>query len=129
ELDAMNLRRDLGLEITYNEYKIIENQKLLQKATDWFFEKLHIELKVPQEQRDLKREIEYFNGVKLAIPNWYLIYKGHDLEVKLKKSFVALEKYRNEGDLQKKLSIISAKSYPFIHLDTVNMIIKIINGS
>lgn len=127
EMNAMNVRTELGLDISYNEYKLGENQELLQKSIDWFFDKYYAKFNTSQELKDDKQEVEYFNEIKVMIPKWYLEFHGHDLEIKLKEVFIALQKYRNEGDLQKELTIISAKSYPFIHIDTVQMIEKIIN--
>ncbi|SHJ62786.1 AAA domain-containing protein, putative AbiEii toxin, Type IV TA system [Maribacter aquivivus] len=127
EMNALNVRGSIGLDISFNEYTLGSDQDLLQKSIDWFFETYYEKFNVPQEQKDAKREVEYYSGVKAMIPEWYLDFQGHDLEVKLKEAFIALQKFRNEGDLQKELTIISAKCYPMIHMDTVKLMEEIIN--
>lgn len=74
------------------------------------------------------RDVSYHNGVTVRVPVWYLEFNGHDLEERLKQVFKPLEKYRDEGKLQKDLSIISAKCFPLIPKDTEMTISKIING-
>ncbi|MEQ9308517.1 MAG: ATP-binding protein [Balneolaceae bacterium] len=128
EMDAMGVRNTLGLDVSFNEYTLGLDQELLQKSIDWFFQTYYEKFNVSQELQDAKREVDYYHGIKVLIPEWYLEFQGHDLEVKLKEAFIALQKFRNEGQLQKELTIISAKCFPMVHKDTVEMIDKIVNA-
>lgn len=128
EMDAMGVRNSLGLDVSFNEYKLGLDQELLQKSIDWFFQTYYEKFNMSQGLKDAKREVEYYHGVKVMIPEWYLEFQGHDLEVKLKEAFKALQKFRDEGQLQKKLTIISAKCFPMVHKDTVEVIEKIVNA-
>lgn len=126
ELKAHNIHSELGLEETFNQYQLGIDKNLAEKANDWFFEKFYEKFPVTEEMKRDLRVIKFLNGMEFSIPIWFLEFQGHDLESKLKTVFPALEKYRNEGELQKSLSIISAKCYPFVHLDTIEVFEKII---
>lgn len=128
EMDAMGVRNALGLDVSFNEYSLGLDQELLQNSIDWFFQTYYEKFNVSQELQDAKREVEYYHGIKVMIPEWYLEFQGHDLEVKLKEAFIALQKFRDEGQLQKDLTIISSKCFPMVHKDTVEMIDKIVNA-
>ncbi|MFN0256968.1 AAA family ATPase [Pedobacter ureilyticus] len=127
ELKAHNVHAEMGLDETYNQYQLGEEKELAEKAINWFFEKFYNKFQMAEELKQNKRIVKFLNGMDFMIPIWYLEFQGHDLESKLKTVFPALEKYRNEGELQRNLSIISAKCYPFVHLDTVEIFEKIIN--
>lgn len=127
EMDAYNIRDLFDLGLFFNEYNIGLHEDTMQKLVDWFFEKLYEKISLSETIIAEKTIVEYFNGSKVLIPKWYLIYDGHDLEDKLRKAFQPLEKFQNTGELQNKLTVISAKCYPLIHTDTVNLFNKIIN--
>lgn len=127
ELKAHNVYSELGLDETYNQYILGNEKELAEKAVEWFFEKFYIKFPMSEELKQNKRIVKFLNGMEFLFPVWYLEFQGHDLESKLKTVFPALEKYRNEGELQKNLSIISAKCYPFVHLNTIEIFEKIIN--
>lgn len=46
------------------------------------------------------------NGKIVMLPQWFINYQGHDLEVAIKKSFPILEKYRGEDEKGLKFNII-----------------------
>ncbi|SHJ07336.1 ATP-binding protein [Flavobacterium terrae] len=127
ELKAHNVHGELGLDETYNQYQLGNEKDLAEKAVDWFFEKFYNKFQISEELKQNRRTVKFLNGMDFLIPIWYLEFQGHDLESKLKTVFPALEKYRNEGELQKNLSIISAKCYPFVHFDTIEVFEKIID--
>ena len=127
ELKAHNVHSEIGLDETYNQYNLGNEKDLAEKAIEWFFEKFYNKFPMSEELQQNKRTVKFLNGIEFFIPIWYLEFHGHDLESKLKTVFPALEKYRNEGELQKNLSIISAKCYPLVHLDTIEVFEKIIN--
>ena len=127
ELKAHNVHSEIGLDETYNQYQLGNEKDLAEKAIEWFFEKFYNKFPMSGELQQNKRTVKFLNGMEFLIPIWYLEFQGHDLESKLKTVFPALEKYRNEGELQKNLSIISAKCYPLVHLDTIEVFEKIIN--
>lgn len=126
ELKAHNIHSDIGIDEAYNQYQIGTQIELAELAINWFFEKYYANFSMSEEIKNNKRTVKFLNGIKYDLPIWYLEFQGHDLETKLKKVFPALEKFRDEGELQKNLSVISAKCYPLIHLDTVNVFERII---
>ncbi|MFA9187975.1 AAA family ATPase [Flavobacterium sp. FBOR7N2.3] len=127
ELKAHNVHEEIGVTEIYNQYELGHNKDLAEKGIAWFFEKFYNKFPMSEPLKKNKRIVKFFNGMDFNIPIWYLEFQGHDLELKLKTVFPALEKYRNEGELQKNLSIISAKCFPFIHHDTIQVFEKIIN--
>ncbi|WP_338648259.1 ATP-binding protein [Flavobacterium sp. KS-LB2] len=127
ELKAHNIHSEIGLDESYNQYQLGNEKNLAEIAIEWFFEKFYSKFPMSEELKSTKRTVKFLNGIDFSIPIWYLEFQGHDLESKLKTVFPALEKYRNEGELQKNLSVISAKCYPFVHLDTIEVFEKIIN--
>lgn len=128
EIKAHNIHLEIGIDETYNQYQIGNETELAEKAINWFFDKFYSKFPMNDDIKNNKRKVTFFNGVSYEIPVWYLEFQGHDLETKLKTIFPALEKFRNEGELQNKLTVISAKCYPFIHSDTVEVFEKIINS-
>jgi ABC-type multidrug transport system ATPase subunit len=129
ELKAHNIHSDIDIDETYNQYQIGNQTALAEKAISWFFDKFYSKFPMSDDIKNKKRTVVFFNEIKYEIPIWYLEFNGYDLETKLKTVFKALEKFRDEGELQKNLSIISAKCFPFIHLDTVNVFNQIIKSS
>lgn len=128
ELNAHNVFAEVGVSETYNQYHLGNDKSIAEKAVEWFFAKFYDKFPMSEEVKSEKRTVKYFNDIELPICVWYLEFQGHDLETKLKVVFPALEKYRNEGEMQKILTIISGKCYPFIHLDTVQVFEKITNA-
>lgn len=128
-LKAHNIYNELGIDETINQYSIgSESNEFLQKISNWFFIKYYETHKVKQEKKDDLIEIEYFNGKKIFVPKWYLEFSGHDFEKRIKDVFSAIEgRYRSEGDLQKEISLIIGKCFPFIPKDSELLIEKIIN--
>lgn len=129
DLDAHNIFQETVFENTYNHLQIgNESNEKLRGLVKYFFEKF--EDKHRAYKYDVEKvSIEYHNGKKVEIPKWYLEHKGHELERKIKQVFPALEKFRNEGDLQKKLSLIMGKCYPFVPKPSIDIIEKILNHS
>jgi len=128
EMKALGLHSKLGVDLSFNEYTIGGYPGLIDLAVDWFFECYYAVNNVAQVDKENMRDVSYHNGVTVRVPVWYLEFNGHDLEERLKQVFKPLEKYRDEGKLQKDLSIISAKCFPLIPKDTEMTISKIING-
>lgn len=126
ELKAHNIHSDIGVDETYNQYQIGNHTELAEKAINWFFDKFYNKFPMGDDIKNNKRTVHFFNKIKYEIPIWYLEFQGHDLEIKLKTVFKALEKFRDEGELQKSLTIISAKCYPLIHLDSVEIFNEIV---
>lgn len=126
ELKAHNIHPELGLDESYNQYQLGNQTDLAEKAIDYFFERFYEKFPQSDNNKNDKRVVQFFNETEHQIPVWYLEIQGHDLETKLKTVFPALEKYKNEGDLQKSLTVITAKCFPFIHLDTVKVFEEII---
>ncbi len=129
EMNAHNIHKELNIDISFNQYNIINDQGLIQKAIDWFFRLFYTQYPTYEPKKKSLRIVKYHSGLEFNLPTWYLEHQGHDLEVKLKSAFKALEKYRNEGELQEKLTIICAKCYPMIPEDTHVLIRKIIDNA
>lgn len=129
-LKAHNVYKELDLEETINQYSIgNESDDFLQKISNWFFEKYYEVHKMNNEVISKYTEVEYLNGKKIKMPTWFLEFKGHDYEIRLKKVFKALEKFTGEGDLQNEITLILGKCYPFIPKDSEQLIEEIINCS
>lgn len=128
-LKAHNIYKELGIEDTINQYSIgNESNEFLQKISDWFFSKYYETHKMTEEIIKNVSEVEYLNGKKIKMPNWFLEFQGHDYETRLKQAFKALEKYTGEGILQQEIATIVGKCYPFIPKDSELLIEEIING-
>jgi AAA domain, putative AbiEii toxin, Type IV TA system len=126
DLEAHNIYKELGIEEAINQYSIgNESSVFLQKIADWFFRKYYEVHKMNKTDISELTEIEYLNGKKINVPKWFLKDPGHSFEIKLKKVFSALEKYKSEGELQEEISKIIGKCYPFIPKDTELLIEQI----
>lgn len=128
DLSAHNIYSELNIEETTNHYSIGNNSdESLQKIVNWFFDKYY---KIHNASHDVGvKQVEYFNGKKIDMPNWFLEFKGHDYEQRLKQVFSALERYTSEGQLQEEIIKIIGKCYPFIPKDSEMLIEEIINNS
>jgi hypothetical protein len=121
EQGGANNVHELGYNSSTNQYSIPdEPDTRLQTVCDWFIAR--ITAKFPSHANIDQVEVEYLNGKKIKIASWYLTMKGHDLENKLKEVFPSLSQFRNEGDLQKKLSDIIGKCYPFVPKDSYDLL-------
>lgn len=120
--NAHNICESIGVDLMYNQYSLgTESEEMLQNIVKFYFEEF--EKIFPAFKYDSNRiEIEYLNGRKLQIPEWYLKMQGHEIVTKIEMVFKSLEKYRSEGDLQIALITIMNKSYPFVPLTTVKII-------
>lgn len=128
-LKAHNVYKELGIQETINQFSIgNESNEFLQKISDWFFSKYYEVHNVNSEIRDILSEVQYLNGKKINMPNWFLEFQGHDYEDRLKTAFPALNKYTGEGQLQQEITTIVGKCYPFIPKDSELLIEEIING-
>jgi predicted ATPase len=116
----------IGKDRYYNQYALGEaEESYLQSIVDLFFEEFERKFKV-FKAKDSPTTIEYLNGKKISVPNWYLHTKGHDIHVKILKIFDGLEpKYSNEGTMQIALAQIMAKCYPFVPLASIQLIEEI----
>jgi AAA15 family ATPase/GTPase len=112
----------IGFDKNNNQYLIgQEPAERLQAFVDWFFRAF--EEKFPIYKCDGgKVSIEYNNGRTLQIPQWYLEMQGHEIVTKVKTVFPALDKYTSEGMLQKELTTILNKCYPFVPATTIRLI-------
>jgi ABC-type transport system involved in cytochrome c biogenesis ATPase subunit len=121
---ASQIAIKMGLKVEENEYLIGQKtNEELQSIVDAFFEEVATQFpswKVSTSTA--KTEINYFNKKKIFWPNWYCIEKGHNIETKLKIAFPALNKYKNEGEIQQDLTTIMAKSYPFVPSATIKIL-------
>lgn len=129
-LKAHNIYNELGIDETINQYSIgSESNEYLQEMSNWFFSKYYETHKIEQREKDELSEIEYLNGRKILVPKWYLEFSGHDFEKRIKDVFSAIEgRYRSEGHLQKEISLIVGKCFPFVPKDSELLIEKIIKS-
>jgi AAA15 family ATPase/GTPase len=126
--NAHNILEDIGFDKTYNQYNLgQESSEIIQACFKFFFNK--IESKFPAFKYDSERSsIEYLNGRKIEIPDFYLKTRGHDIVEKIKAVFSAIDgRYKNEGELQSKLTEIMCKCYPFVPLTSIKTIEAIAN--
>jgi ABC-type multidrug transport system ATPase subunit len=122
---ASRVFKELGLDESYNQFSIgNEDEAFLQNVVNWFFEKYYQIITIGEDSKKITREVSYYNGKKVHLPIWFLESQGHDFEMKLKKVFPVLtsNKFLNEGELQKELTFIIAKCFPFIPSDSASII-------
>ena len=120
--NAHNVCESIGVDKMYNQYSLgNESETRIQEVVKFYFDAF--EKKFPTHKYDCDlTEIEYLNGKKIKLPDWYLKMQGHDIVTKIKIVFKSLEKYPSEGDLQNALIKIMNKSYPFVPLTTIKTI-------
>lgn len=118
---ANNIRQELNISETYNQYSIVsENLSHIQEIWNYFIKKICLHF--PAYELKFDSEIKYYSNKIVKVPSWFLTMKGHELDEKLRKCFPSLQKYNEEGKLQKELSIIMAKCYPFVPYDSIALI-------
>ncbi|WP_419699702.1 AAA family ATPase [Mucilaginibacter sp. NFX135] len=119
---ANNIRSELNFDDTYNQYNLSnESNERLQEVWNWYIKK--IEDVFPALKSDQYIDIFYYNQKRVSIPKWFVNMQGHDeLETKLRKVFPSLSKYTSEGYLQDTLSVIAAKCYPLIPLESIELL-------
>ncbi|MEX2362669.1 MAG: AAA family ATPase, partial [Balneolaceae bacterium] len=123
--NAHDIYRKLDIDQTYNHFLLGElPQNKLQEFIELFFGDFESSFQTYKYESS-KVEIDFYNGKKLLVPEWFMQTKGHDILDKVKQVYNALQKYRNEGELQKKLSLIISKSYPFIPVSSISTIEEI----
>ena len=71
------------------------------------------------------RSIKYYNGKEVKVPEWYMNFPGHDFEDKLTKVFPSLTKFKSKDELKQRLITLYGKCFPFIPLDTAELINEI----
>jgi energy-coupling factor transporter ATP-binding protein EcfA2 len=126
---AHNIHAELELPKSFPEYSLGEqNEDFLQKVADKILAKVSEANRIPKAQLEQKREVNYYNGKVINLPVWFLDFVGHDFEEKITRAFPALQggKFSSTGALQKELTKIVAKCYPFIPSDSVEVIEEII---
>lgn len=125
EKGANNIFKELEIEETINYYNIgLKDERFLQKLCNWFFMKYYQRfVTIRQEEKDDLVEFNFYNGKKINIPKWYLEFKGHDIEKKLKEVFQSFKNHnKSEGKLQEEIINVIARCYPFIPQDSVDLI-------
>ena len=127
QLEAHNIHSELGISKNYNQFSLYNDIDLVNKAIEWFFNKIYDKYPAYKSEHGSKRRTYYFNDLELEFPLWYLEEQGHSVEEKLKIIFPAFGSFRNEGQLQSELTKIIIKSYPLIPLDTVKVFEEILD--
>jgi len=119
---AHNIKDELNFDETYNQYNLIfESEQRLQEIWDWFINKFTIRYANLKSQTVTKNVI-YYNKSQVKVPDWYLVMQGHQLETKLREVFSSLSKFTSEGELQNNLSIIMAKCFPLVPIESIDVI-------
>lgn len=71
-------------------------------------------------------EVEYYGGLRMKLPKWFLFTKGHEIEDILKDAFPCmLGKFPNAGQLQQELTDIMSKCTKGISCNTVQLFNKL----
>lgn len=122
-----NIYKELKIPETTNEYEIINfSNDRINEMIKWFFNKYYEKYRIEDSEKQNLIPVHYLNNKTFNLPNWYIKFQGHDLENRIKSLFMSLEnRYRSEGSLQKALTKIIAKCYPFIPIETSELIIKL----
>ena len=112
---------ELGFDNTFDQYSIGDQPaEKLQQIADWVVQRFI--KKFPALKYENLVRIAYLNGKAIQIPSWFVLTKGHDLVLQLRKVFLSLNQFRSETELQQKLTEIIAKCYPLIPLETYNLL-------
>lgn len=117
------ISKDLQVPERYQHYEfgIKEPLERIQQVSDWIIQKIVKKFPALKDNSNMI-DVHFNNNKTVKVPAWYLQMRGHELEEKLKKTFLSLEKYRNEGDLQRELTLLVVKSYPFTPTSSCNII-------
>jgi hypothetical protein len=71
-------------------------------------------------------DCEYCNRAVLKLPNWYLRYRGHDLEDSVKEAFSSLKAFRRTNELQRAILTTVVDDTPdLLSLDFVSVFQKL----
>lgn len=119
----------IGVTEGYNEYSIGQkSNEELQAIVNWFFEEYYS--KFPAQKPSIKEDktVHFSNGKSVNLPIWYVTMKGHDIEIKLREVFPSLNKFIGEGVLQAEMTLIISKCYPFVPLESKELIERLITG-
>ena len=122
--NAHGVMGKIGIDAGFNQYLLgSESLERIQSIVEYYFSEF--EQKFPVFKSHSEREtVEYLNGKTVQVPKWYLRMQGHEIVTKVKAIFPALNQsvYQNEGEIQKALTVIMAKSYPFVPLTSIKVI-------
>ncbi|RAJ97593.1 putative AbiEii toxin of type IV toxin-antitoxin system [Larkinella arboricola] len=131
EIEAYNLHSIFDLSPDYNQFSIgLEENDVLQRFSDHILNLIYKKYPAYKEFDSQRHEIEYANNKHISVPIWYLNpEKGHFLEDILKKSFPVFDSkaFSDTGSIQKKMSIIVGKCFPFVPIDSVKVIRHLID--
>ncbi|MDG5768273.1 ATP-binding protein [Balneolales bacterium ANBcel1] len=123
--NAHDVYNKLGIDQSFNHFLLGElHQEKLQNYIKLFFEDFESSFQAYKYETN-KIEIKFYNGKELLVPKWFMQSKGHNILEKVKNVYSALQKYQYEGDLQRELSLIISKSYPFIPVSSIKTIKEI----
>jgi len=124
DIEAENISKELGFPMGYKHYDLgeIEAEDRLQEIANWVIERIRLKFKGLSGKNGTVNQVIYSNGKKLELPKWYIQVSGHELEEKIRLTFPALGKYKNDGQLQEELTKIVAKSYPFWPIETTSIL-------
>lgn len=123
---ANRVLSELNLDKYYREQNIgDEPTNRLQFFANWVIDKIEAYLKLNVEKE--VKEVKYLNGKSLIYPKWFLDYNGHDLIELLKKVFDSLRNL-DERKIEEELIAIAVRCYPFISVDTVDLLQEIANS-
>lgn len=128
--NAHNICEKIGLTMSDNEYVIGgKSNKQLQGIAEVLFRETELVFPSHKATENLK-PVHYYNGKTILVPEWFLMHRGHDIVERMKQTFTALQqKYREEGTLQKELTRIMAKCYPFVPKSSVDVIERLGSAS
>jgi energy-coupling factor transporter ATP-binding protein EcfA2 len=121
EMEAHSINQELTIDTLKNSYSLHEyTQDILQNRVDWIVKKITAQfLSLKSEEIT---EVLYYNGLALQIPKWYISMKGHELEEKIRNTFSSLARYPDSVSLNQKLTIILARCYPVVPIDSVTLL-------
>lgn len=127
ELKVESVYEELGLNMTFNHLGMKDQSNaFLQKIADWFFDKFPEQFTRSKDKTP--KDIQYLNGSKIIVPKWFLIERGHDIELQVKSIFEKLgQRYKNTVDMQKDIALLIARSFPLIPIDTKKLLEEILN--
>lgn len=121
---------ELGFDETYSQHFIgNESQEKLQEYANWLINKVYEKKPILKSSEQTNIHVEYSNGKKISLPQWFVSKRGHDLEPILRETFPSLSQFPSETELYIKMAQVTAKCYPFVPIDTISLLKELANMS
>jgi AAA15 family ATPase/GTPase len=116
--NSNGVEQELNFQALYNQFSVgNEPDNRLQEIADWVVNK--VKEKYFAHVKDTSSiEVEYLNGKKVKLPEWYLQTQGHELAEKVILTFKSIN-YLKQPDLINRLIQVMGKCYPLLPIESI----------